>query len=169
MIFKRRREKSNREPAGGRERLDALVREHLPDAAEEDVRLLVAVTGLLASVAYADRDYSEDEREHVRESLERVHGLSPEGVQAICIALDTHILELAAVNTQAFTRDLRELADLEVRREVLEVLVDLAAADGEVSMAETEVLRRTTTAMGLTQDDYNNAQARHRERLSVLK
>ncbi|MGD8863772.1 MAG: TerB family tellurite resistance protein [Myxococcales bacterium] len=169
MIFKRRRDKAKSGPSGGRERLEALVREHLPDAPEQDARLVVAVTGLLASVAYADREYSEDEREHVRESLERVHGLSPEGVQAICIALDTDILELAAINTQAFTRDLRELTDLEVRREVLDVLVDLAAADGEVSMSETELLRRTTTAMGLTQDDYNNAQAKHKARLSVLK
>ena len=64
---------------------------------------------------------------------------------------------------------MRELTDLDLRREVLDVLVDLAAADDEVSMSETQLLRRTATAMGLSQDDYVASQARHRDRLSVLK
>jgi uncharacterized tellurite resistance protein B-like protein len=46
---------------------------------------------------------------------------------------------------------------------------DLAAADGEVSLSETDLLRRTATAMGLTPDDYLASKRRHRDRLSVLK
>ncbi|MEY4580368.1 MAG: hypothetical protein RL701_5071, partial [Pseudomonadota bacterium] len=32
-----------------------------------------------------------------------------------------------------------------------------------------DLLRRTTSALGLTTDDYLAAQARHREKLSVLR
>ena len=34
---------------------------------------------------------------------------------------------------------------------------------------ETNLLRLTATALGLTQDDYNACQARHRDKLAVLK
>jgi len=105
----------------------------------------------------------------VRTVLERIDGLDARAVQAICAALQKYIVEIAASNTQTYTRDLRELGALELRREVLDALVDLAAADGEISMVETDLLRRTTTAMGLTPDDYLASQSRHRERLSVLK
>jgi uncharacterized tellurite resistance protein B-like protein len=70
---------------------------------------------------------------------------------------------------QAHTRLLRDGAELEQRREILDVLVDLGATDGELSMDETNLLRRVTTALGLSQDDYVAAQSRHRERLSVLR
>ncbi len=53
--------------------------------------------------------------------------------------------------------------------ETLEILVDLAAADGHISQDEVNLLRMLTTALGLTQDDYNRAQHKHRDKLSVLK
>ena len=139
------------------------------DVDEESVAMVEAVAGLLACVAYADREYSDAEQSQVRAELRRVHGLSEAGVNAICAVLAEHIQEVATVNPQAYTRALRDLGEPEMRREVLEVLVDLAAADDEVSMAEADLLRRTTAALGLEQADYNAAQERHRERLSLLK
>jgi uncharacterized tellurite resistance protein B-like protein len=88
------------------------------------------------------------------------------GPDAICAVLERHVAELATINPQAYTRTLREHTDKQMRLEVLDVLLELAAADGELAFAETQLLRRLTGAMGLTQDDYNRAQAQHRERLS---
>jgi uncharacterized tellurite resistance protein B-like protein len=53
--------------------------------------------------------------------------------------------------------------------QVLDALVDLAASDNEITVAETNVLRLTATALGLTQDDYNASQAMHRDKLTVFK
>jgi uncharacterized tellurite resistance protein B-like protein len=64
---------------------------------------------------------------------------------------------------------LRELTDREIRLEVLDVLVDIGAADGALSFNETQLLRRLTGALGLEQQDYNAAQTRHRDRLSLHK
>jgi uncharacterized tellurite resistance protein B-like protein len=153
----------------GSERVDAMIRERLAGVDEETLRLVVAVTGLLACVAYADRDYSAAEQAHVALVLSRVQGLDARAVDAICAALRDHIVEIAASNSNSYTRDLRELGELSLRREVLDSLVDLAAADGELSTPETDLLRRTAAAMGLTPDDYLGSQARYRERLSVLK
>jgi len=155
--------------AGSASRVEALVRQHMQEADDETIELVIAVTGMLASVAYADREYTDDERAHVRESLRLMQGLEPAGVDAICATLDQHIVEIASISTQPYTRALRELADKALRREVLDVLVDLAAADGEIALSESDLLRRATSAMGLEQGDYVASQARHRERLSVLK
>ncbi|MFI5308385.1 MAG: TerB family tellurite resistance protein [Polyangiales bacterium] len=153
----------------GSERIDGLVRERLAGADEDALRVVVAVTGLLACIAYADREYSASEQALVRQILGRMQGLSEQAVEAICSALRDHIVEIAASNTQTYTRDLRELGEPELRREVLDALVDLAASDGELSMPETDLLRRTAATMGLSQDAYLESQSRYRERLSVLK
>jgi uncharacterized tellurite resistance protein B-like protein len=168
MIFRKKQPQGARPPTA-LAHLQALVAQHLPEGDEDMRTIVVAIAGLLASVAYADRQYHEAEQSHVREALARVHGLSAAGTEAICEALRQHLLELASSNSQQHTRNLRELGDLELRRDVLDALVDLAAADEDLSMSETSLLRRTATALGLTQDDYVAAQARHRERLSVLR
>jgi uncharacterized tellurite resistance protein B-like protein len=168
MIFRKRGDPTP-EPATAAASLHALVARHLPDADADTQALVTAIAGLLACVAYADRQYHVEEQAHVREALGRVQGLSDAGVDAICAVLQQRLVEIAAGNPQQHTRRLRELAELELRREVLDALVDLAAADHDLSMAETELLRRTASAIGLTQDDYVASQARHRERLSVLK
>lgn len=169
MIFRRKSRVPESGRSAGSSALTRAIEKHMPDADDDTRRLVVAVAGLFACVAYADRDYSDAEREHVRAALGRVQGLGETGVSAVCALLDEEITAIAASNTQAYTRDLRELGDLDMRREVLDALLDLAAADEDVSMAETDLLRRAATAMGLTQDDYVASQARHRERLSILK
>ena len=146
--------------------LSAAVRAQLRDADDETVSIVTAVAGLLACVAYSDRSLTAEERAHVREVLSRVHDMAKGGPDAICAVLERHMTELATVNPQAYTRTLREHTDKQMRLEVLDVLLDLAAADGELAFAETQVLRRLTGALGLEQDDYNRAQSRHRERLS---
>jgi uncharacterized tellurite resistance protein B-like protein len=145
------------------------VREHLPDADEDTVRVVAALGGLLAAVAYADRNYSSAEEALVRQVLARVQGMTMAGVDAVCGAMRRHVIEASTVQIPHFARELRELGDTELRREVLDALVDLAAADGRITTSETNLLRQITTSLGLSQNDYNESQARHRERLSSLR
>jgi uncharacterized tellurite resistance protein B-like protein len=149
--------------------LSELVREHASDTDVDAQRMIVAVAGLLACVAHADRRHGDAERAYVRAALSRMQGLTPAGVEAVCQVLARRGAQIGAVNPQAYTRELRERAELELRREVLDVLVDLAAADDELSLAETDLLRRTTSALGLTPEDYLASQARHRDKLKLLK
>lgn len=155
-------------PRRAPERLAAVVREHLGDADEPTARVVTAIAGLLASVAYEDRVYTEAEERHVRAELSRIHGLPEHGVDAICAVLREHVAELASLGHQRWTRDLRETSHREQRYEVLEVLVDLAAVEGQLSLGATNHLRRLTDALGLDQRDYTAAQARHRDKLGVL-
>jgi uncharacterized tellurite resistance protein B-like protein len=156
-------------PGQARQELDRIVRAHLGDGDGETARMVVAVAGLLSCVAYADREYNADEQDQVRQELSRIQGLSAAGVEGICALIRENILELTATAAQKYTRELRELADRELRIEVLDILMDLAAADESVSMSETDFLRRTANGLGLTAGDYQAAQDRHRDKLSVLK
>jgi uncharacterized tellurite resistance protein B-like protein len=155
--------------ASGTDALSALVRSALRDEDEDTARVVFAVAGLLASVAYADRVYGPEERSYARAALSRLDGLTDEGVDAICEVLEQRGHEIATQNPQAFTRELRQRVEVPLRREVLDVLVDLAAVDGELSLAETDLLRRTAAALGLTSDDYLASQQRHRDKLSLLR
>src|SRR5690606_1349811 len=141
----------------------------LRDADQETVRVVTAIAGLLGAVAYADRDYSENEETQVRSELQRIHGMTAQGVDAICSVLRAHIIEVATVQTPRYCRALVEIADRELRLEVLQLLVDVAAADGTIKQSETNLVRGLTVALGLEQDDYNAAQAKHRDRLAVVR
>lgn len=156
-------------PLAGAERMEAEVRRVLGDADAETVRVVTAIAGLLGTVAYADRDYSEEEERLVRSELLRIHGMTEAGVTAVCALLRAHIVEVATVQTPRYCRALIEHADRELRLEVLELLVDVAAADGTISQSETNLMRGLAVALGLTQEDYNAAQAKYRERLAVMK
>jgi uncharacterized tellurite resistance protein B-like protein len=146
-----------------------VVRANMAGTDEETVRIVVAVAGLLGTVAYADRRFAPEEEQRIRRELERIHALTPSGVDAVCAALREYIVEIATIEAPLYARELLALTDRDLRVEVLDALVDLAAVDNEISVAETNVLRLTATALGLTQADYNTCQARHRDKLAVLK
>jgi uncharacterized tellurite resistance protein B-like protein len=155
-------------PRDARDRLAHIVARHLADADEDTRRVVTAVAGLLARVAYADGHYAPEEEAALREELGRIRGLESPGVDAICELLADDIGQVALIGDHDWTRDLKALATRELRLEVLEVLLDLAVADGQLTQAETAQLRRVTTALGLTQAEYNERQARHRDKLAVL-
>jgi uncharacterized tellurite resistance protein B-like protein len=156
-------------PPQGAELVYATVRRELPEGDEETVLVVTAMVGLLGVIAYADRDYSAEEEQRVRTHLARVMGLSADGIEAIVSALRTHIVEVSAVQAPRYARVLRELADHELRVQVLELMLEIAAADAAITTAETNTLRQLTTALGLDQDDYNRAQEAHRHLLSALR
>jgi uncharacterized tellurite resistance protein B-like protein len=149
--------------------LYAAVKAELPGVDDDTHRIVTAIAGLLGGVAYADRDYRSEEEAHVRAALERVHGMNPRGVETVLAAIRTHIVLITTVQSPRYCRSLVELADPELRLQVLGMLVEVAAADGRLSHDEVTLLRNTTTALGLQQSDYNELQAPHREKLDALK
>jgi len=169
MFGKWLRQERRAPAAGGGSALRESVERELPEADAETVTVVSSMIGLLGAVAYADRNYSSAEEVHVREELSRVHGMTAQGIDAICTVLREHVVEISTVEIPRFARALVELADDELRREVLGALVALAAADESITLAETNLLRQITKSLGLSQQDYLEAQQRHRQHLSSLK
>jgi uncharacterized tellurite resistance protein B-like protein len=134
-------------------------------ASDETVRIVAAVAGLLAAVAFADHVYDPEEGARIRDILGRFEELPEAGVLAVAQLFARDLAAVALHSHQRWLRDLRELADRSQRLEVLELLVELAAADGEIAHAEVDLLRRLTTALGLAQSDYQRIQDRYRSGL----
>ncbi len=153
----------------GTEALEAAVRRELPDADAETIQVVSAMTGLLGAVAYADRHFSQAEEERLLAELGRIRGMSSDGARAIAAALRKHLVAVSSVGIPHYCRALRELGDRELRLEVLEALLGLAAADGVIDQAEVNLVRQVTSSLGLSQDDYNDAQLHHRDKLATLR
>jgi uncharacterized tellurite resistance protein B-like protein len=153
----------------GAERLEEAVRRELPQADDATVLVVTAMAGLLGAIAFADRNYSAAEEARIQVELERVQGITKSGIDAICAVLRQHIVEVSTVQAPRYSRVLVELADRELRLEVLELMLEIAAADGTIGLAEVNVLRQLTKALGLSQADYNELQSRHQERLAGRK
>jgi uncharacterized tellurite resistance protein B-like protein len=168
MICRRKNSEQELSPQA-RERLAEIVEQYLTDADDATRRIVTAVAGLLAKVAYADGPYSVQEEASIQRELGRVHGLSQAGVDAICGLLADQISHVALLGDHDWTRDLRDLAERQLRLEVLEVLVEMAVADEVLKHEEQVQLRRIAKALSLTQDDYNAIQAKHRDKLSTLR
>jgi len=166
MFFSKRPKTGPEKPV---ETLEAAVRHELEGADAETVAIVTAIAGLLGSIAYADREITEDEQRLVLAELSRIQGLNAAGAQAILRTMTQHIVSVSTLERPRFTRALLELGDRDLRYQVLGLLVDLAAADGTISLDEVNMLRSITTALGLTQHDYNELQAQHRERLRSLR
>lgn len=149
--------------------LEATVRAAMPEADAETVAIVAACAGLLAAVAYADREFSEAERDHARQVLESVNGIGPTGAAAILRVLETQVVELSTVHINRFTRTLKDLGDRDLRLHVLESLIELCAADDALRSPEVVVLRQTATQLGLEQDDYNRLQEKHKHKIVMPK
>jgi uncharacterized tellurite resistance protein B-like protein len=149
--------------------LGRAVRSACLDGDEETARIVGAVAALMLCVAHADQRFAPEEQELIRATLGRIQGLDPAGVGTILGVLREHRVSIAAREASSYARDLLELCAVDFRRELLDVLVDLAAADEVIELSEANMLRGIARALGLTQDDYNASQARHRAKLGVLK
>lgn len=145
------------------------VGDTLADGDDTHIRIVASVAALLLCVAYADSDYAPEEEQLLRDTLGRIQGLDAFGVEAIAKVLRDHTVIIVSAEASSYARELLELTDDDFRLQLLDVLVDLAAADRVITVAETNMLREITRALGLEQGAYNASQARHRDKLAVLK
>jgi uncharacterized tellurite resistance protein B-like protein len=142
--------------------LSAIVLHQLPGADELTLRLVTATVGLLAGVAYADRDYSAAEQEMVRDKLLGIDAFARKDAAAICKVLADHAsVEVAGRDPDVWTRELNAVTDKWQRRQVLDVLVDVAAADGVLTNDEDTFLARVSGVMELGAGDYAESLGRH--------
>lgn len=155
--------------AGADALLADVVRRAMPAADAETVAIVSACAGLLAGVAHADLDFSAEEAREIERQLGAIEGIGPGGTKAIARALEQHRVELASVHAIRFARTLKDLGTRELREHVLGMLVQLAAADDSITLAEVNTLRQVTNALGLEQSDYNRLQSEYRKKLGTLR
>src|SRR5690606_19024499 len=112
---------------------------------------------------------SEREAQMVRNLLQTVEGLGPIEADAILSAISRNIITISTTQATRYARTLKELADEDLRRHVLDMMLDVATVDSHLSNEEAIVLRQLTQSLGLGQADYNALQYKHRNLLSTLQ
>lgn len=155
--------------ASASDELKLLLRKTMPEASEQDATIVASLAGLLAYVAYADRKYEPAEHDAITQALSRVDDLPAHAGEAVVQLLVERIGELAHESLPTYTRVLYELTSRGARLELFDVLMDVAVADHVLTMEETNTLRRIANLLGLSEQDYQAAQSKYRDRLSVLR
>ncbi len=136
-----------------------------PDTA----RYLAAFAYVLSRVANADLDISAEETRKMERIVHDLGHLPEE--QAILV------VEIAKSQNRLFggtenylvTREFKEIATPEQREELLDCLFAVSTADGSISIAEEEMIRRIASELGFGHKEYVEARRRYSEYRDVLK
>lgn len=153
---------------------------HHPDAVHEIAsrlerlgpersRYVASFAVVLSRVAQADLDISDAERRKMEEIVQRVGHLNADEAR---VAIDVAIRHSnSSGGTEHFlaTRELAGLASTDQRREVLDCLFALSAADGSISTAEESRVRQISSELGFSHREFAEARSRWNEYREILK
>lgn len=128
------------------------------DISDGDLRKLSLVGGLMAKIAYQDREVSDDEFQQMVDAIESNWNLSQE--EAIFVSeVAVNALDVT-YDTFRMIRELTASTTYEERKEILYTLFAVAAADGDISFDETEEIRIMARSLELTHSDFIDAKLR---------
>ena len=122
---------------------------------EAGLRKLSLVGGLMAKIAYVDREVTDTEFDWMVEAIVENWGLRPEEA--------TFVAEVAVAAVDVTYDSFRMMRELvtetseEERRRVINALFAVGAADGDLSFEETEEIRLIARGLNLTHKDFIDA------------
>ena len=129
------------------------LRKALPHDESVLLRYIGTVVVLLGKVAWADGGVTPKEDESLRSLLAHIEGLAPAGVDAVCEVLHGKIPSFSESEMEAVYTELRSLCDGNERRQIMRLLLNVAAVDGRLSDAERRELERISEELGVALRD----------------
>lgn len=147
------------------------------DAVEERLRamptaraqLVAAFAGLLARVAYADEEISDEEGARIDDLVAAHSGLSGEESKAVTAIVRNRMVALRGAENHRLTRRFNEVADDEARRHLIDCLYAVATADDLVTHVEDREVRRIGDALLVPASEVLAIRSRYREKLEELQ
>ena len=112
---------------------------------DEDIRL--AACALLIELAYADDEFTEDERRHVTSAVRRQYGLDEDHAEALIKLAE--LTRTEAVDLYQFTKLIKANYSLGRKMVLMEVMWGLVYADGQLSSHEESLLRKVCNLLDL--------------------
>ncbi len=133
------------------------------DASQDDLQ--VASVALLIEAAVMDGDFDEAERRVIAGLLKDRFGLEPGAVEDL-IAAGEEAVERSH-QLYAFTRVVKQGFDFEQRIGMIEMLWEVACADGEVHDFEASLVRRVSGLIHVSDRDSGTARKKALARLGA--
>ena len=130
---------------------------------------LASFAYVLARVAHADADISEEELGVMQDLVERVAGLSADHARVAVEVARSRALALGGQENYVVTRRFRELSTRDERIKLLECLFAVAAADREITTVENHEISTIASELGFSPQEVTQVRSGFREHLSVLK
>lgn len=135
------------------------VRQQMAEEApisEAELRKLSLAGGLMAHVANVDQHIAAAEQAAIGAALQREWGLAPAAAQLVA---EVALAEISkSLDYYRMTREFFKVTTDDERRRFLAVLFAVAAADGEVSEAESASIQRIARSLSLRQSSFRQAQ-----------
>lgn len=125
------------------------------DLDEQKVRQLCLAAGLLARIAFVDKEISEKEKQTIKDVLSTQWGLSEQ--QAGIVAEISCERTLRGLDYFRLSRGFFECTDIEGRKNFLKCLFKIANAAGKTSHDETEEIRKIAGSLKLSHRDFIEA------------
>ncbi len=120
--------------------------------------LQVAVAALLVEAATMDSDFDADERATIARLLRARFGLEERDAQELVALAETHIADAAEL--YGFTRIVKDRFSHDERVEMMQMLWEVAYADGELHDYEANLMRRIAGLIFVS--DRESGEARKR-------
>lgn len=136
---------------------------------EDRARYLAGFAYILSRVAHADATVSPQETEKMQEILQKL-GHLPEAQAVLVVEIaKSQVRLLGGTENFLVSRRFREMATPQQRRELLECVFAVSAADESITVVEEGQARQISRELGLTHGDFIAARADYHEHLEALK
>jgi uncharacterized tellurite resistance protein B-like protein len=129
--------------------------------------LQVAAVALLVEAAVMDGDFDESERSVIAGLISERFGLDGEAAEALIIAGEEALQQ--SHQLYAFTRVIKQGFEVDDRVEMIEMLWDVACADGEVHDFEANLVRRVAGLIHVSDRDSGEARKRAMGRRNIQR
>ncbi|HET7594229.1 MAG TPA: TerB family tellurite resistance protein [Stellaceae bacterium] len=149
------------------DRLRAWLTEEQEGLSGDRDTLQLAVAALLMEAAQVDGSLDEQERTTVQRLLERKFRLSPEASRALAATGEHHAERSAQLF--GFTRTINERVPRERRIELIEMLWEVAYADGALDPLEDAMLRQVGGLIDVADPERGAARRRVLQRLGIAE
>ncbi len=130
-----------------------------------DKSLRAAAAALLIEAALMDGNFDADERTTIARLLGESFEMDAAGVEALI--RDAEVVVGQSVELYGFTRTLKDGLDQPDRVRIIEMLWEVAYADGVIHDYEANLVRRACGLLHVTDQDGGAARKRVRERLDI--
>jgi uncharacterized tellurite resistance protein B-like protein len=130
---------------------------------------LAAFAYVLGRVAYADLDISDAETKKIVEIVQKIGGLPEE--QALLVAEIANSQNKLFGGTENFlvTREFKEISTEDERRQLLDCLFAVSAADDAITGEEEGQVWQIASELGFTHQEYIEARLAYSDKRTVLR
>ncbi len=125
----------------------------------------LAAAALMVEAARLDSDFDDTERSRIETLLQGHFSLSSEEARDLLAAGEAASDD--SIQWQGFTRSIKDGFDQEERVAIIEMLWEVAYADGELHDYEASLIRRVTGLLYVPDRESGEARKRVRERLGI--